>query len=141
MRTDKIISILKKYGRTEKDNESLYDYCQRLYFFKNFVTEYVRDGNQSIVKKMISEVTFEEFPKNQIIFEESQVSNDKMYVIITGTVSVHKRPKINLFENDFQKFAKKKTVVPENNCDMASNTRSKKTKKQQYALGKTLVEA
>ena len=141
MRTDTIIGILKKYGRTEKDNESIYDYCQRLYFFKNFVTEYVGDGNQSIVKKMISEVRFEEFPKNQIIFEETQVSDDKMYVIITGSVSVHKRQKTNVFENDFEKFAKKKRLVPENICDMASNTRSKKTKKQQYATSKTLAEA
>ena len=124
-RTDGIIKILKKDGRTEKDNDSLYQYCQRLYFFKNFVTEYMGDGNESMVKKMISEVTFEEYPKNQIIFEEMEVSNDKMYVIISGTANVHKRPKTNVFENDFDKFTNGASTVTKKIEEMNQNSKAK----------------
>jgi CRP-like cAMP-binding protein len=107
----KIVKLLRKHERNENDNLALYDYLKNLYFFKHFVTQYMDDGNETMIRKMVSEVEMEEFPADKLIFEEGHQSNDKMYVIITGTVGVYKQKKENLFAGDFDKFTKKAPVA------------------------------
>jgi CRP-like cAMP-binding protein len=107
----KIVKLLRKHERNENDNLALYDYLRNLYFFKHFVTQYMDDGNETMIRKMVSEVEMEEFPADTVIFQEGHQSNDKMYVIITGTVGVYKQKKENLFAGDFDKFTKKVPVA------------------------------
>lgn len=56
-------------------------------------------------------MTYEEYDKYEVIFEENEASNDKMYVILDGIVGVYKKKKRNVFENDYEKFTKKDNTM------------------------------
>lgn len=102
-----IYDIQKKQTRSEKEIEVLYIFLSELKFFHRFFHDLVGD-NYQMIRSMLKEVTYEEYPKNTIIFQEYEPSNNKMYVIIQGKVCVYKADKKNTaFGADYEIFNKR----------------------------------
>ena len=68
----------------------------------------MKDNEEAALIKFVSEMTLEDCPANTVIFKENDPSNNKMYIVQDGYVSILKEEQKNVFEDDFQKFLDQK---------------------------------
>ena len=84
----KIRRILKNENRTSEEVLFLYQFLRDSKFFKDF-----RENNSGLhetdaLLHACRNVGFEWMPPGKVIFEEGQTNNDKMYLILSGEVSI-----------------------------------------------------
>ena len=108
-----ILRTLTIKTRTDRDNKELLDYCKEMHFFKEFLQKYMKDSEQAALIKFVSEMTLEECPAQTIIFKENDPSNNKMYIIQDGSVTILKEEQKNVFEDDYNKFIRKNSNAGE----------------------------
>ena len=68
----------------------------------------MNDSDEQGFLKIFLGMQIECFPRRTVIFKENDVSNNLMYVVLDGSISVFKqKSKNNVFEDDYEKFKKK----------------------------------
>lgn len=80
-----------------------------MFFYKEFIGKYMKDNDQAAILQLFNEIELEELPSETVIFQEKDPSNNKMYVVLEGTVNILKEKQKNVFEDDFKKFVSKDT--------------------------------
>lgn len=73
-------------------------------FFDTFIQKYIKDSDDEILHKLVKSITIEDYIAKTVIFNENEPSNDKMYIILKGSVGVYSKPKENVFQDDYKNF-------------------------------------
>lgn len=87
-RLDKILNVK---NRNVEDAKFLYDHLKFTPFCMNFLKEDDYDFNTII--EVLRHMKLEKYPKDGVIIEEGDESNDTAYILISGTVSIYRRKK------------------------------------------------
>lgn len=75
-----------------KDNmEFIYNKLQRLPYFNQFIERFFKARNRENILTFCSHLRMEHFTAGDIIFEEGDLSNDKLYIIYSGSVLLFRR--------------------------------------------------
>ena len=106
---DRLIEIINKKEKDEREINLILKYVQKLAFFRNFKNDIMRQCScdeeaNNAMKFILKEMSIETFPANSIIQRENDISNNKAYVLLEGKIGIWKENKKSAFENDFLEY-------------------------------------
>ncbi|KAL4493106.1 hypothetical protein ABPG72_003191 [Tetrahymena utriculariae] len=105
---EKIYDLLVKteIPRNIDDADTLNTYFSNLNFFSKLMDSFGQEHKDLVVSSIWRTIRYQKFKQNEVIFKEGDISNGKMFVIISGEVCVAIKKKINVFEEENKKQQK-----------------------------------
>lgn len=85
-----LIDLIKKPNKTHEELCFILEKIRKIKFFREFLESTFKGGESETLLKFCNSITYEIIPRNQIIIRQNEVSNNKMYVILTGSAFVAK---------------------------------------------------
>lgn len=121
--------------------QRILEYIKPLPFFAKFINDLGDIGNEAIIQvlfclridyakpiQLCKHIKHEYIPAATCIFKEGDVSNDKFYVIIKGSISIVKKVDRNVFqaENERLQRGEEPEKKPEDNKEIAPQQTSER---------------
>jgi len=88
---EKITRLLSKPDKNEKESLLLYDYFRKYKFFIRFKEAHEDLDERNAFSHVLRSASYEVYDPGTVIYQEGDVSEGKIYLIMTGEVSVIKR--------------------------------------------------
>lgn len=85
-----LIELIRKQNKTHEELCFILEKIRKIKFFREFLENTFKGGESETLLKFCNSISYELVPSNQIIIRQNEVSNNKMYVILTGTAYVAK---------------------------------------------------
>jgi len=88
---DELLQIMKRTDRTDEEAWTLYQNLKDYKFFNLFTNVTNEVYQKECLIHIFKRLKYEEIPARQLIFEEGDASNGKMYIVLSGDCLVMKR--------------------------------------------------
>ena len=85
-----LIDSINNPSKTKEDLAKIFEMIKKLKFFREFLTNTFQNSEFDILLSFCGSIHHEFFSQGDLIIKQNDVSNDKMYVILTGNVYVMK---------------------------------------------------
>ena len=75
----------------KEDFDIIFHKLQRLPYFNQFIERFFKAHSRENIITFCSQLRMEHYFAGDVIFEEGDLSNDKLYIIYSGTVLLFRR--------------------------------------------------
>lgn len=130
------------FQRTEEENLTIFNYLNSKTTLSLQLKSYFhQDFSKIIISSMSSDVEMKSFPKSSFLFRTNDASNNEMYILIQGklTMIYLKKEKIRMKKEEFSEYLKN-LLENEEYFSYDQVVSSNKTKNKQLIDCKTLID-
>ena len=105
-------------------------------FFSQFLDESAKQYDNFFVFQLCNNLKYEKFAKGEIVFEQQQASNNKLYVILSGKVMIQKKEELDKIiaireQKSFLEFSQPNSKI---SSPVTKATKATKTIRDSFAL-------
>lgn len=97
------IRKLRRPQKSKEDARFIYNFMKHLTFFNKFREQSLKNSVEEAILHICRNCEYEKHERNCIIFKEGDRSNEKFYIIISGTVHIYLRERSVFVQENMEK--------------------------------------
>lgn len=121
------IRKLKRPQKSKEDARFIYNYMKHLTFFNKFREQSLKNSVEEAILHICRNCEYEKHERNCIIFKEGDRSNEKFYIVISGTVHIYLKERSVFVQENMEKPLNNTNTNTNANANNNSNNSNNNT--------------